>query len=69
MKRLYSVLLFYPDYMQQNGDDTFYTFVKAESKARAIALARKEALAENDECENMDDFSVLLVLEGRQRAL
>lgn len=61
----YSVLLLCPDYLQENGDDTFYEFVDASDPATAVEMARAKVTDAN----NPTDLALLLVLEGHCRDL
>ena len=40
----YSVLLLYPDYANDSGTETFYTFVDATDPIEAVELAERQAL-------------------------
>ena len=58
----WSVLLQRPDYISPDGE-TYYTIVQAANAAAAIDAARAEAGAA-DECDEPDDYAVLLCLAG-----
>jgi hypothetical protein len=61
----YSVLLHYPDYMDDNGHETFYAFVEAPDPIAAVAVAQRQAIAV--QCVEIDDpadFVPLLVTAG-----
>lgn len=65
----FTVLLLYPDYLQDNGDDTYQAWVEADTVQEAKEKAQKEAL--NQEVDEgfetywkPEDFSVLAVYEG-----
>lgn len=62
----YSVLLLYPDYMQEReGTQTYYTFIKAPNSKSAAAAAKREVTRQNDmEEASEDDFLTLLVING-----
>jgi hypothetical protein len=61
----YSVLLLYPDYLNDSGVETFYAFVEASDPIAAVAAAQHEAAVAQPEG-NFDapDFAPLLVIEG-----
>ena len=62
----YSVLLLYPDWVNESGTDTYYTFVEAADPCAAIGEAQREALAANEWTDFAPlDFAPLLVTEGR----
>jgi hypothetical protein len=61
----YSVLLLYPDYANDGGNETFYAFVEAPDPIEAVAVAQRQALQVNEWVENdAVDFTPLLVTEG-----
>jgi hypothetical protein len=63
--RPYSVLLLYPEYANDGGTETYYTFVEAPDPAAAVALARQQALAAQEGVIfPAADFAPLLVTEG-----
>jgi hypothetical protein len=64
-RKPYSVLLLYPDDMNDNGAETYYAFVEALDPVDAVALAQQEAVTSqgNIECEPQD-FAPLLVTPG-----
>jgi hypothetical protein len=65
-KKPYSVLLLYPDYANDGGNETYYTFVEALDPGEAIVVAKRQALAAQDGVIfPPDDFTPLLVTEGR----
>jgi len=65
----YSVLLHYPDYLDDTGYETFYTFVDATDAIEAVAVAQREAVAvQAIEIDDAADFRPLLVTEGHQRS-
>lgn len=41
--KLYSVLLLYPDFVNDGGTETYYAFVKARSPLEAVAKAQWKA--------------------------
>ncbi len=65
----YSVLLLYPDYANDSGTETYYTFVEAKDPSEAVDLAQRHAIAglEDDQIE-ADAFAPLLVIEGHHRS-
>lgn len=66
-RKPYSVLLLYPDHVNDDGTETYYDFVEAIDPIAAIAEARRHALATNEWTEedvDPDDFVPLLVTEG-----
>jgi hypothetical protein len=63
--RPYSVLLLYPDYLNDSGGETFYAFVEASDPIAAVATAQHEAAAAQPETiDDPTDFAPLLVIEG-----
>ncbi len=63
----YSVLLLYPDDVNDGGTETYYAFVEAPDPIDAVAVARRKAVAaqeESAECYDPDDFTPLLVIQG-----
>lgn len=63
--RPYSVLLLYPDYVNDSGSETFYAFVTAADPITAVAEAqRRAAVAQTGIDIVPDDFAQLLVTEG-----
>lgn len=67
MPKPYSVLLLYPDYANDDGTETYYTWVQATDPVAAVAEAQREAMASNEwgeeDCDP-GDFVPLLVTEG-----
>jgi hypothetical protein len=66
-KKPYSVLLLYPDDVNDDGTKTYYTFVEAAYPEAAVAEALRQALATNEWTEEDVDpagFVPLLVIEG-----
>jgi len=61
----YSVLLLYPDHINEGGTETYYAWVEASDAIQAVAQAQREAVAAND-CvlSEQQDFAPLLVTEG-----
>ncbi len=78
-KKLYSVLLLYPDYLAtQYGEETYFMTVKAISAGDAVRKVQTEAMADNSEYygdvlddpdHNPQDFAPLLVVQGRIKPL
>lgn len=67
----YSVLLLYPDHVN-DGNETYYAFVLAADPVAAVAEARRQALATNEwTAEDVDPagFVPLLVIDGHHRGL
>lgn len=61
----YSVLLLYPDYLNDTGTETYYAFVEARDAIDAIAIAKGQAAAEESvDINDPDDFTPLLVTQG-----
>jgi hypothetical protein len=63
----YSVLLLYPDDVNDGGHETYYAFVTALDPIAAVTEARRQALATNEWTEDDVDpagFVPLLVTEG-----
>lgn len=72
----YSVLLLYPDNLNDSGTETYFTHVKASSEAKAVKAAQKKAKrACTDDvtgecyCDNANDFVPLLLVAGYQESL
>ncbi len=64
-KKPYSVLLLYPDYVNDSGTETYYALVEAADPDGAIELAQRQAAASLDGVEMQpDDFVPLLVTQG-----
>jgi len=65
----YSVLLHYPDYLDDTGYETFYAFVGAQDPIAAVGVAQRQAVAAI-ESENIDptDFHPLLVTQGHHHS-
>jgi hypothetical protein len=65
-EQCYSVLLLYPDYANDSGTDTYYTFVTAADSIEAVTVAqRKAAAAQEGWGGEPEDFSPLLVTQGQ----
>lgn len=62
----YSVLLLYPDFMNDSGCESYYAHVEAENQHLAVAKACDDCQKSNGWVEGDEDwnFPVLLVLEG-----
>jgi hypothetical protein len=74
MKKHYSVLLLYPDYIADTfGQETYYAHVQADNPAEAIIRAQTNAIDANpeyrEECPTGEDFYPLLLLEGKHYGL
>jgi len=64
-KKPFSVLLLYPDHVNQSGKATYYTFVEALDPIQAVAVAQREAVTAQDGVEfDSEDFAPLLVTPG-----
>lgn len=64
MKR-YTVILLYPDYMNDTGQETYITKVEGEDLEDAWIMAQAAAVVDNDmEFEEADDFAVLATFDG-----
>jgi hypothetical protein len=63
----FSVLLLYPDHINEGGTETYYAWVEAADAIEAVATAQRQAVAANDCVESeQQDFAPLLVTEGHQ---
>ena len=61
----YSVLLLYPDYLDDTGSETYYAFVEATDPIEAVVVAQRQAAAaQTVEIDDPSDFATLLVTEG-----
>lgn len=61
----YSVLLLYPDYVGNYGEETYYAFVAASDPLDAVAVAQRQAAAAQAvDIDDPTDFAPLLVTEG-----
>lgn len=61
----YTVLMLYPDYMQDGGTETYLDQVEAGSAEEAEKLAQRNAAQANELDSDFDsDFYVLYVAEG-----
>ena len=64
-KKRFSVLLLYPEDVNDGGSETYYAWVEAPGPAAAVAEARRRALAANEWADrDPADFVPLLVTEG-----
>jgi hypothetical protein len=65
----YSVLLLYPDYVNDSGTETYYALVEAADPLAAVAEARRQAVAAQEGIEiDPDDFVPLLVTAGHHHS-
>ena len=64
----YSVLLLYPDYLQNSDPETYYVWVEAEDPFKAVEAAQCMAVNANEEdvVEDGTDFLPLAVFEGHR---
>jgi hypothetical protein len=61
----FSVLLLYPDFVNDYGTETYYAFVEATDQIDAVAVAQRQAVAAQCiEIDDPTDFVPLLVTEG-----
>ena len=61
----YSVLLLFPDYLNDSGTSTYYMFVNAPDPLAAVMAAQAEAAAGPGRGpDDAEDFAPLLVLQG-----
>jgi hypothetical protein len=61
----YSVLLLYPDHVNDSGRETCYAFVEAADPIEAVATAQRQAVAAHEGIDfEPEDFQPLLVTEG-----
>lgn len=60
----YSVLLLYPDYIGDYGEETYYAFVEATDSIEAVAAAQRQAAAAAVDIDDPTDCTPLLVTEG-----
>lgn len=63
MLKPYSVLLLYPNYANENGNDTYFTHVETANAADAVEATRQEASKQTDDCPAAD-FALLAVFDG-----
>jgi hypothetical protein len=64
-KKPYSVLLHYPDYLDDTGYETYYAFVESSDPIDAVAAAQHQAVADQAvDIDDPTDFAPLLVTEG-----
>lgn len=66
LKKPYTVLLLYPDYMNVTGHETYHCHVEAKTPKQAVFFAQFEASKANAECEDKKDFIALAVYDGHQ---
>jgi len=65
----YSVLLLYPDYLDDTGDETYYALVEAEDPIAAVEVAQQQAVAAQESVEtDPGDFAPLLVTQGHHHS-
>ena len=64
-RRAYSVLLLYPDYLEDCGiRETFFDHVKAKTPDEAVELAQLNAAVKNTSAQEPEDFAPLAVFRG-----
>jgi hypothetical protein len=64
-RKAFSVLLLYPDFVNDGGTETYYALVEAADPDEAIELAQRKAAASLDGIEvDPADFVPLLVTQG-----
>lgn len=70
-RKSFSVLLRYSDYLNNGGNETFYTHVEAADSIKAIRLAQAEAAKHNEfeDDDNPLDFAPLLCIAGHHNGL
>jgi hypothetical protein len=65
VEKPYSILLLYPDYADDTGYETYYALVEAADAIEAVAVAQRQAVADQEGIEiEPDDFRPLLVTPG-----
>jgi len=65
----YTVLLLYPDYMNDNGAETYLAHVEADTVADAIKAAQAQAIAENSmDVDAANDFAEVITFPGHIEA-
>jgi hypothetical protein len=69
VEKSYSVLLLYPDYLDDRGYETYYAFIEAADAIEAIAVAQRQAIAaQSVEIDDPNDFHPLLVTQGHHHS-
>jgi hypothetical protein len=63
MLKPYSVLLLYPDYANENGNDTYLAHVETADATDAFEAAQQQACEQNDDIPS-DDFALLAIFDG-----
>jgi hypothetical protein len=65
----FSVLLLYPDYVNDGGSETYHAFVEASDALDAVAIAQCQAVAAQvADIDDPTDFAPLLVTEGHHHS-
>jgi hypothetical protein len=65
----YSVLLLYPDYLDDTGYETYYALIEAPDPIEAVAVAQRQAIAaQSADIDDPTDFHPLLVTEGHHHS-
>lgn len=65
MKQKFTVLLLYPDYVNDSGHETYLAHVEAKSPQQAAFFAKYEAQQANEtQVEEKEDFALLATFEG-----
>ncbi len=68
-KKPYSVLLHYPDYLDDTGYETYYALLEASDQIEAVTEAQQQALAaQSIDIDDPADFVPLLVIEGHHHS-
>lgn len=66
----FTVVLIYPDYLaSQYGEEYFISSARAKDAHEALKLVRHEACAQNDDCNEPEDFGLVAVFPGEHLAL
>jgi hypothetical protein len=66
----YTVLLLYPDYLQDQVNDTYFAHVEASNAWEAVSYARNQAVGVGTDAPDgwdyvdPEDFAVLIVIAG-----
>jgi hypothetical protein len=63
MLKPYSVLLLYPDYANENGNDTYFAHVETADATDAFEAAQQQACEQNNDIPS-DDFALLALFDS-----